>query len=140
MKFRFQYADDIPLKAFSGQTLISSINAALDLKRTGVYFVGELFSLPDAEHRASRDGSPTRVPLLQRPVRWCITVSCLISPFFFCLIFYSPYHTLLPYIRSCPCGFAGIISLRPRPVCIHFHPHAITNVNMRYGAFAVLSN
>ncbi|VDK45108.1 unnamed protein product [Taenia asiatica] len=46
---------------------------SLDLKRTGVYFVDELFSLPDAEHLASRDGIPTQIPLLQRPVRWGIT-------------------------------------------------------------------
>ncbi|KAL5103484.1 hypothetical protein TcWFU_001909 [Taenia crassiceps] len=46
---------------------------SLDLKRTGIYFADELSSLPDAEHRASRDGISNQIPLSQRPVRWCIT-------------------------------------------------------------------
>ncbi|KAH9285646.1 hypothetical protein ECG_01980 [Echinococcus granulosus] len=45
---------------------------SLDLKRTDVYLADEFFSLPDAELQAFRRGISTQVPLLQRPVRWCI--------------------------------------------------------------------
>ncbi|VDM18498.1 unnamed protein product [Hydatigera taeniaeformis] len=50
---------------------------SLDLKRTGVYFVDELSSLPDVEHQESCEEISPHIPLSQLPVRCRITPAAI---------------------------------------------------------------